>query len=264
MAGNDSPFYESPKMNPPASYQQKQSSLSLPQPMIAASTSTRKYSRMMELFSMPDNAASATQASEESVRRVSLQNKMNYCATNASLTSSTIASHSSSSTWKSSNTSSSGSAFTAVPANCGTSTPTDQLWSSQEPKSLLTTPSSIGLSSQLPISSGIVVPSLDNDKQTFLQPFYSRGTHDGTFISNDSVLFSGINPSTVEARNINSSVSGYMTSGLQHRVSPDVSSGAIALSHNPLWSRGPSTLSNKSPNEGSDTIVSKHENCSHW
>jgi hypothetical protein len=264
MAGSDSPFYESPKINPPTSYQQKQSSLGLQQPMIAASTGTRKYSRMMELFSIPDNAASATQASEESVRRVSLQDKMNY--SNASLTSNTIASHSSSSTWTSSNSSASGSAITTVPANCGTSTPTDHLWSSQEPKSLLTTPSSFGLSSQLPFSSGMVVPSLDNDKQNFqsLQPFYSRGTHDGTFINDDSVLFSGINQSTMAARNMNSSVSGFMTSGLQPRISPEVSSGAIASNHNPLWSRGPNNLSSKSLNEGSDNMVSKHDNCGQW
>lgn len=266
VAGSDSPFYESPKIHPPASYQQNQSSLTIQQqPMIATSTSTRKYSRMMELFSIPDNTVTETQTSEESDRRVSMKDKMNYSTTNASLTSSTIASHSSSSTWKSSNNSASENAFTAVSSNCGTATSTDHLWT-QEPKSLLTTPSSFGLQSHLPFSSGLVVPCMNNDKQNFqsIQPFYSRGTHDRNFINDDSVLFPGINHSTAATRNINSSVSGYVTSGLQKRISPDVSSGDISTNHNPLWSRGLSNLSNKSLNEGSDTIVSNHDNCGPW
>lgn len=267
MAGSDSPFYESPKIHPPASYHQNQSSLKLqPQPMIATSTSTRKYSRMMELFSIPGNVLTETEASEEIGRRVSMKDKMNYSTTSSSLPSSTSASHSSSSsTWKSSNAGASENAFTAVSSNCGASTSTDHLWS-QEPKSILTTSSSFGLQSQLPFSSGLVVPSMNNDKQNFqsLQPFYSRGTHDGTFINDDSVLFPGMNQSTVATRNINSSVSGYVTSALQKRISPDVSGGDISTNHNPLWSRGPSNLSNISLNEDCDTIASNHDNCGRW
>jgi hypothetical protein len=262
LVGSSSPFYEAAPSNLTSSYQQQQSSLSIQQqPSSGTNTNARNYSRMMELFSSPANTAITAPECDDIARSMSLKNSINYSGTNVILTNPTL-NHSSSSAWKSNNTSSTGSAFSAVSVNRGTSTQSDHLWSSREPEESLSTTSPAGSSSQAPFSSGIT-STMNNKKLNFqsLPAFYSHSTQDGSFPTDESIIFPSKNPPPA-TRSVNSSIGGFDTSGLQH-FSVDIS-GAAVVSHNPLWSRGFSHASSKSHIEESDTSGSKNDKCAHW